>query len=92
MNITKSSSIETTGSVLIDGHTFSMTGAFATFYQTLALQTDSVIPQHIYKRNFTELELDGRLITSTYIQGSVIFKSSTGTQNCPVELRRIAGK
>lgn len=92
MNITKSSSIATVASVSIDGILFTMTGAFATVFQTMTLQNDIVIPQHIYGRNFTKFELDGLLVNPTFINGSVAFSLNNGTQVCPVQLRRIAGK
>lgn len=92
MNITKSATIDTVASVWIDGATFQMTGVFATVFQSFTLQSDGVILDHIYDRNFTDVELDAELKDPKFIKGFVVFKVENSTVSCPAELRRIAGK
>ena len=91
MNITKSSTIDTLASVWIDGATFQMNGVFATVFRTFVLQSDDIILQHIFDRNFTNFELDGNLLSPTLIQGYVVFLLDNGKVTCEAELRRYAG-
>ena len=92
MNITRSSSsIGTVGDLLIDHSTIAVLGSFASFFKTFTLQGQDEVPNEIYNRNFTSVELNGILQTSTYITGKIIFAKSDGTYNCDMELRRKAG-
>lgn len=92
MNITKSDKIDTTGSVLIQGHNFSMSGAYASQFKFITLQSDNVITETFVGRNFTDVELNGKVQTTVFIDGFVIFTTDLGTLSCPVELRRTSGK
>lgn len=92
MNITKSDTIDTVGTVSIDGHRFSMSGAYAYMFRLLTLQSDHVISDIVAGRNFTNVELDGELKSPVFIEGFVIFTLETGALSCPVQLRRTAGK
>lgn len=91
MNITKSTSIETHTDVRIDNVTFPMTGSYGTVFKTFVLQSRGVIAEHIYGKNFTNVEVNALLEEPTFIKGVVAFYLSSGKQECPVELRRIAG-
>ena len=91
MNITKSSTIDTLASVWIDGATFQMNGVFATIFKSFTLQSNGVILEHIYDRNFSKMELNGELINPVFISGMVLFTVDNGIECCPVELRRVAG-
>lgn len=91
MNITKSDKIDTTGSVIIQGQNFSMSGAFASEFKFITLQSDGVISETLAGRNFTDVELNGKVQTAVFIDGFVIFTTDVGTLSCPVELRRTAG-
>lgn len=93
MNITKSDTIDTVGTVAILGHRFSMSGAYAYAFRLLTLQSDHAITQEVAGRNFTEVELDGQVKSSVLIEGFVVFKAGGGSRlSCPVQLRRVAGK
>lgn len=92
MNITKSDKIDTLGSVIVQGHNFSMSGAFASQFKTVTLQSSRVISAMFAGRNFTDVELNGRLRTAVFIEGFMIFATDVGTMSCPVQLRRTAGK
>ena len=91
MNITRSNTIDTAGSVSIHGHNFSMSGAYASLFMYLTLQNDDVIRDVVAGRNFTNVELDANVRSTVFIEGFVIFTLDNGTLNCPVELRRTAG-
>ena len=93
MNITKSDTIDTVGSVSILGKQFSMSGAYAYAFRTLTLQSDQVISEEVAGRNFTNVELDGQVKSSVFIEGYVVFTDDSGDRvQCPVQLRRFAGK
>jgi hypothetical protein len=92
MNITRSSSsIGTVGNLLIAQSTIGVVGSFASFFKTFTLQGQDDVPNAIYNRNFTSVELNGILRTSTFITGKIIFAQGAGTYNCDMELRRKAG-
>lgn len=91
MNITRSDTIDTVGSVIVAGRNFSVRGAFATSFKLLTLQNDNVIPDTLFGRNFTDVELNGKLQSPVYIDGFLIFTTDSGDVSCPVELRRSAG-
>jgi hypothetical protein len=92
MNITRSDKIDTTASFSIQGHNFSMSGAYASQFKFITLQSDSVITETFVGRNFTDVELNGKVQTMVLIDGFVIFTTDSGTLSCPVVLRRTAGK
>jgi hypothetical protein len=92
MNISRSDNINTAGSVLIYGQSFNMSGAFAFSFNLLTLQSDSSLHGEVAGRNFTSVELDGRLWNPALIQGFVVFMLQTGPKlSCPVELTRVSG-
>ena len=92
MNITKSSSnIDIAGDMYIDNKKLEMTGSFASFFKIFALQSDAAISSQIANRNFTKVELNGRVESSIFISGAVVFLEATGKRNCAMELRRRAG-
>ena len=92
MNITKSTvSIVFQGNMLISGHNLSMEGSFGSFYKTFAMQSEDAIMEEIASRNFSKVELNGRMLSSIYIQGATIFTISSGKYNCDMEMRRVRG-
>lgn len=91
MNITRSNTIATIGTVSIHGRNFSVSGAYASLFMLLTLQNDHVIREVVAGRNFTNVELDANVRSPVFIDGFVIFTLDNGTLNCPVELRRKAG-
>lgn len=91
MNITTSDKIDTVGSVIVQGHHFSMSGAYASQFKTVTLQSSSVISSTFAGRNFTDVELNGRLRTPVFIDGFMIFVTDVGSISCQVQLRRTAG-
>jgi hypothetical protein len=93
MNITKSSStIGLSGDMYIDNKKLEMAGSFASFFKIFALQSDLAISSQIANRNFTKVELNGKVQSSVFINGAAIFLEAAGKRNCPMELRRTAGK
>lgn len=92
MNITKSASvIGTTGDLLINNSSVSVVGTFGSFFKTFALQGQDKVVDEILRRNFTNVELNGKLITPLLIHGKIIFGQGNGTYLCDTELRRKAG-
>ena len=92
MNITRSDTINTVGSVFVDSHNFTVQGAFASKFKFLTLQNDMAISDTLAGRNFTAVELNAELKSPVLIDGYIIFTTQTGTLSCPVQLRRSAGK
>lgn len=93
INITKSSStIGLQGDMYIDGEKLDMDGSFASYFRIFALQSDSVIRSQIANRNFTKVELNGKVQSSVFINGAILFLTDSGKKTCPMELRRQAGK
>ena len=90
MNITKSSQdqIDLDGDMYIDNSIIRTGGSFATAYRILTLQTDDVIYREILGKNFTKVELNGRLQSPVFIDGVIIFNDDNGHFQCPMELRR----
>jgi hypothetical protein len=92
MNITRSSdTIGTIGDILIDGSTIAVSGSFASFFKTFALQGQDLVMNSIYRRNFTNVELNGRLVNALFIEGAILFELPKGKYTCEMELRRKAG-
>ncbi|WAR23482.1 hypothetical protein MAR_037151, partial [Mya arenaria] len=90
MNITRSTNIETLANVKAVGIEFPLSGSYATVYQIITLQNDVNILREGTNMNYTDVELDGRVLSSVYIKGYLVFKKSNTTLQCPVELRRTA--
>ena len=73
-------------------NTLKIRGSYAYVIKFLTLQSNDVVENPIHGRNFTDVELDVYLRTSVYMEGAIVFKTSTGTKNiCDTELRRNAG-
>ncbi|KAH3828995.1 hypothetical protein DPMN_130983 [Dreissena polymorpha] len=94
MNVTKSqSSIHFAGDILIAGKNISADGTFGSYFRTFAIQSSEVIVEEIASRNFSRVEMNGRLISPVFIDGVVIFLTAGGSkQTCSMELRRNRGK
>lgn len=93
MSIKKStSSIDVFGDILIDGNNFTVAGSFITLWKTFSVQATDLVPNTIYSRNFTRVELNGMLRTPLFIDGKIIFMTDSGKYYCGMELRRTAGK
>lgn len=90
MNITRSETIETVGSLHIDGVTVPVTGSYATSFQILTLQSDH--RAFIFGQNIPSIELDGQMINSMLITGNVVLNFGNNQTTCPMELRRFAGR
>ena len=69
-----------------------MTGTFASFLKTLTLQARSVLIIAVSGQNPVDVELNGNLVNSVLMRGALLFGRVNGSETCPMELRRIAGK
>lgn len=93
INIIKSSSsIVLEGDMYIGNKQLDMVGSFGSYYKTFAIQSNNVISSHIANRNFTSVELNGKVESSVYIDGAIIFLTNSGKKKCTMELRRQTGK
>lgn len=89
MNFTHSKdTIGLLGDMTIDSHLVKTNGSFASAFRTLTLQTPHVILDEINGRNFTKVELNAYANSTVYIEGVIIFSTASGTNECPLELRR----
>lgn len=90
MNITKSSQdqIDLNGDMYINNSVITTQGSFASAFKILTLQSNDIIQGDIFGKNFTNVELNGRLQSPVFIDGVIIFYDENGRFTCPVELRR----
>jgi hypothetical protein len=90
MNITKSSQdqIDLDGDMYIANSMITTGGSFASAFKVLTLQTNDIIDREILGKNFSKVELNGRLQSPVFIDGVMIFNDDSGKVTCPVELRR----
>lgn len=94
MNFDKSPTyITVEGSMLIELRTLNISGTFATALKYLTIQSQNVVLNEIFGRNFTNVEIDAKFETELLIKGVIILLNDSlqGTIKCPVELRRTAG-
>ncbi|KAH3828997.1 hypothetical protein DPMN_130985 [Dreissena polymorpha] len=80
------------GDILINGSRISVSGSFASYYKNYALQTTNLVAHEIFKRNFTNFEMNGIFVSPVFSTGVVIIAGRAGTITCPMELRRTASK
>lgn len=94
MNFDKSPTyITVEGSMLIELRTLNISGTFATALKYLTIQSQNVVLNEIFGRNFTNVEINAKFETELLIKGVIILLNDSlqGTIKCPVELRRTAG-
>ena len=92
MNLTKSEiNFGIQGTLFIENIQLPIEGTFAWFQSVLALQHQEYVPGLIYGNNFTNVEIDMKLISLMYMRGAVVFTSDTGVKTCTSEMRRVAG-
>ena len=93
LNVSKSEDgIGTVGTLLIDRHSLSMDGTFASFAKILALQSHDLVADRVFGVNFTDVEIDMLYHSSVFMDGAIVFQTNTDSKSCRSELRRIAGK
>ena len=91
LNVTKSEDgIGTVGTLLIDRHSLSMEGTFASFAKILALQSHDLVTSRVIGVNFTDVEINMLYHSSIFMDGAIVFPSDS--KSCRSELRRIEGK
>ncbi|XP_045166554.2 uncharacterized protein LOC123529972 [Mercenaria mercenaria] len=89
LNVTSSSStIGLQGNMYFDGENIYMVGSFASFFKMFAMQSDAIIKNQIANRYFSKVELNGKVQSSVFIEGAIIFQTDSGKDTCPMELRR----
>ena len=94
LNVSKAdaNAIVTIATLNIDGMSLAMTGTYASFAKTLALQSRGRTTHDVFGNSFKDVEINMDFITSLYMTGAVVFRSSGNNKNCRSELRRIYGK
>ena len=92
VNLTKSEeNFGIQGTLFIETLRLGIEGTFAWFQRVLALQHQGFVGSLIYGNNFTNIEIDMNLISTTYMKGAVVFSTDAGVKTCVSEMRRIAG-
>ena len=95
MNITRSDTIQTIASFYFVGNTVSMDGTFANAMQILALETKAsteTFHRQIGTNVYTRVELNTRLVNAAYMTGFLLFKGSSNTIQCTIDLYKEFGK
>ncbi|XP_053391824.1 uncharacterized protein LOC128554583 [Mercenaria mercenaria] len=91
LNVTDSSStIDLQGNMYVDGEKIYMVGSFASYFEIFAMQSDAIIKNQIANRSLSKVELNGKVQSSVFIEGAIIFQTDSGSDACSMELRRQA--
>ena len=68
-----------------------MTGNFSSLSRALDLYTRSRRGGYLFGSNFEFIEVKGHLNSQGLLLGAVIFYDPSGSEICPLELRKVSG-
>ena len=93
LEITKSlTSIGINGFLYVSNYNMSVRGTYAYSINFLTLQSNDLAALAIFGNNFTGVEIDVFRRSSTFMQGSILFKNGSPSKTiCTTELHRNAG-
>lgn len=80
--------------MVVDGVAVNVTGTYAEFFKTLAVQSNKPVAHEIFGGNITSIEVNCVLVSPVLMRGAIILQdaSTQDLRQCPVQFTRKAGR